>query len=177
MKAQKAARAYRISGFHSQEKALSHAGLSALDGRSAQARALKVWKAQVAGDLGDDLSAQERTLLDVAAVDMALLAVADSWLRENAAQVVNRRRRTFVPLVAERLRVAGHLADTLKLLGLKRRARQVPSLRDYLAKEGAPTELPPGEGVSEKKGARVKAAARALLEHAPFSKTHSGAEP
>jgi hypothetical protein len=132
--------------------ALSRRGLSALDGRSAGARALKVWKAQVAADLGDDLSAQERTLLDVAAVDMALLAVADSWLRENAVRIVNRRKRTLVPLVAERLRVASHLVELLKALGLKRVAKRVPSLREYLAqhsasgrdvKSGTASESPP----------------------------------
>lgn len=103
-------RPYRKSGFHALVKAASRAGLSAPDGRSTQARALKVWKAQVAADLGDDLSAQQRTLLDVAAVDMALLSVADAWLKEHAGEVVNKRKRTFVPLVLERLRVASHLA-------------------------------------------------------------------
>src|SRR5262245_31228771 len=100
---QRSRRPYRMSGFHAMVAATSHAGLSALDGRSSAARAIRQWQAQVSADLGDDLSAQERTLLDVAAVDMAVLAVADSWLKTNAAAVVNRRRKAFVPLVAERL--------------------------------------------------------------------------
>jgi hypothetical protein len=130
-------RAYRVSGFHALVAATSRAGLSALDGRSSTARAIRLWQAQVAADLGDDLSAQERTLLDVAAVDMALLAVADAWLKDNAGAIVNRRRRAFVPLVAERLRVASHLAEVLKLLGVKRRPRPIPSLREYLEAKAA----------------------------------------
>jgi hypothetical protein len=131
----KGRRAYRMTGFHAQVKALSRRGLSALDGRSALARAVRDWRAAVMVDLGGeaDLSQAERTLLDVAAQDVVLLAVADGWLRENAAGVVNRRKRAFVPLVEQRLRVATHLADQLKLLGLRRRAKPVPSLREILA--------------------------------------------
>jgi hypothetical protein len=131
---QMARRAYRKSGFHALVRATSRAGLSALDGRSSAARAIKLWKAQVSADLGDNLSAQERTLLDVAAVDMVLLAVADAWLRENAAKVVNKRRRAFVSLVEQRLRVATHLADQLRLLGLKRVPKPLPSLSELLAR-------------------------------------------
>ncbi len=131
-------RAYRKSGFHAMAASLSRDGLSALDGRSTQARAIKVWKAQVSADLGDDLSAQELTLLEVAAVDMALLTVADTWLRENAAGVINKRKRTFVPLVKERLAVASHLAELLRVLGTKRRARPLPSLRAELVQPHRP---------------------------------------
>jgi hypothetical protein len=129
----KARRQYRVSGFHALVAAVQRDGLSALDGRSSEARAIRLWKAQVSADLGDDLSAQELTLLDVAAVDMALLSVADAWLKENAGHVVNRRKKTFVPLVAERLRVASHLAELLKALGIKRRPKPAPTLAEFLA--------------------------------------------
>ena len=130
-------RPYRKSGFHSSATALSTRGLSALDGRSAEARSLRDWKAQIAADLGDDLSGQELTLLDAAALDMALLALADAWLQENAAVVINKRKRCFVPLVAERLRVASHLAELLSKLGLKRRAKPTQDLQTYLAERSA----------------------------------------
>jgi hypothetical protein len=103
-----------------------------------------LWQAQIASDLGDELSAQERTLLGVAAVDMALLAVADAWLKENGGAIVNRRRRTFVPLVGERLRVASHLAELLKTLGLKRRAKQLPSLAEIMRESGKRSAAPAG---------------------------------
>jgi hypothetical protein len=113
--------------------ALSKGGLTALDGRSAEARALKAWKAEIVADLGGDLSAQQLTLLDSAAVSMALLAVADAYLRELGAGIVNRKRKTFVPLVQERLRVAQHVADTLKTLGLARVAKTVPALAEVMS--------------------------------------------
>lgn len=125
-------RPYRRTGFHALVAATTRDGLSALDGRSTQARAIKLWTQQVTADLGGDLSAQQRTLVDIAAVDMALLAVADAWLKENAGQVVNRRKRAFVPLVAERLRVVQHLSDVLVQLGLERKV-EPPSLASHLA--------------------------------------------
>jgi len=135
-------RAYRKSGFHGTQRALSKRGISALDGRSAIARAVRDWRASVAGDLGGEevLSQQQRTLLDVAAQDVVLLSVADAWLRENAEKIVNKRRRALVPLVEQRLKVASHLTGLLKDLGLERKAKPLPGLAEYMgrnAPEGA----------------------------------------
>lgn len=132
-------RAYRKSGFHATKAALSRRGLSALDGRSAIARAVRDWRASVASDLGgeDLLSRAQQTLLDVAAQDVVLLTVADSWLREISSGIINRRKRAFVPLVEQRLRVASHLAGLLETLGLKRVAKEVPTLRELLARHAA----------------------------------------
>jgi hypothetical protein len=131
-------RAYRKSGFHGTAAALSRSGLSALDGRSALARAVRDWKAAVAEDLGGDvtLSQAQRTLLEAAAVDVVLLGVADAWLRENASSVVNKRKRAFVPLVEQRLRVATHLAGLLETLGLKRVPKPVPTLGELMSDGG-----------------------------------------
>ena len=140
------------------QRALTRGGLSALDGRSAAARSLKTWKAQVSADLGNDLSAQEQTLLHVAAMDIALLIVADAWLRENAESVVNRRRKTFVPLVRERLTVASHLTETLKHLGLKRVPRPVLSLAEVLRGElDARVDAQEAAGGANRSGAESQA--------------------
>ena len=145
---QKRPRGYRKAGFHRLIAALSQGGLSALDGRSAASKAITRWKAEVAADLAYDLSTAERTLLEVAAGDVALLTVADAWLRENSSQVINRRRKTFVPLVTERLRVAAHLKEVLVTLGLKRQAKPVPQLSEYLADRATPGARVP-EGVAD----------------------------
>ncbi len=139
MKAQKRPREYRLSGFHAAKGAMSKAGPRAIDGRSALARQVRDWRAAVASDLGglDLLSQQQQTLLDLAAQDVVLLSVADSWLRENPEQIVNKRRRALVPLALERLRIAQHLADTLRTLGLARVQRPAPTLREVLAKPEA----------------------------------------
>jgi hypothetical protein len=143
----KSRRAYRKSGFHGTSTALSRSGLSALDGRSALARSVRDWKAAVAEDLGGEavLSQAQRTLLEAAAVDVVLLNVADTWLRENASSVVNKRKRAFVPLVEQRLRVATHLAGLLETLGLKRVVRDVPRLSEYLASRAGTSTPEPND--------------------------------
>ena len=140
---QKRPRKYQKHGLHGAQRALSKRGISALDGRSAIARAVRDWRAAVASDLGGDelLSQQQRTLLDVAAQDVVLLTVADGWLRENAEKIVNRRRRALVPLVEQRLKVASHLTGLLKDLGLERKAKVIPSLVEHLRRYD---QEPPG---------------------------------
>jgi hypothetical protein len=54
-------RAYPVSGSHGLKRALSRGGLSALDGRSAAARAVWRSKAEVEADLGAELPTAERT--------------------------------------------------------------------------------------------------------------------
>ncbi|MBI3932396.1 MAG: hypothetical protein HY317_03195 [Acidobacteria bacterium] len=146
----KTRRGYVQSGFHRTKAALSNRGISALDGRSALARAVRDWRAAVASDLGGEegLSQAQRTVLDVAAQDVVLLTVADSWLRENAEAVINRRYRRFVPLVEQRLKVASHLTGLLEKLGLERRAREIPRLSDYLAGRDATRKGPASAAVA-----------------------------
>jgi hypothetical protein len=135
----KSPRTYTSTGLYTAERRMSEKGLSALDGRSAIARAVRGWRAEVAQDLGgrDALSQAKRTLLDVAAQDVVLLSITDTWLRENPGLVVNKRKRSLAPIVLERLRVAQHLADTLRSLGLDRVAKDVPTLASYMAKAKA----------------------------------------
>lgn len=166
-KPSKRPRPYRKSGVFAAKAALSKRGLSALDGRSAIARAVRAWQQAVAADLGGEamLSQQQRTLLDVAAQDVVLLQVADSWLREHSGAVINKRRRAFVPLVEQRLRVAAHLAGLLKDLGLDRKAKPVPTLQEYFSKrsngareatgaQDGPGGQPSAEAPTEAQGAQ-----------------------
>lgn len=134
---QKRPRKRQMSGFHVMKAALSRQGLGALDGRSAAARGVSRWKAEVLADLGGDLSTAQLTLLEAAASDLCLLAVADGYLRELGAEVVSKRKRQFVPLVEQRLRVAAHLAATLEKLGLQRRPPPPRDIREVIAEADA----------------------------------------
>jgi hypothetical protein len=135
--------------FRTVERALTKGGLSALDGRSSAARAVSAWKQAVAEDLGgvETLSQAQLTLLDLAAVDVALIALADDWIRSMGAGILSKRRGTYRPVVRDRQRVADHLAGLLKQLGLERRAR-VQSIEAWLA-EGAGAKPHRVGGVSE----------------------------
>ena len=128
-------------GVHALKNQMQRRGIDALDGRSRESRALKLWRENVTVDLGNDLSAQQRTLVDLAAVDVALIAAADSWIQANAGQVISKRRKSFAPLIAERTRLASHLQGVLQALGLERRAPRTLTLSQILA-SGPPKEAP-----------------------------------
>jgi len=142
-------------GVHALRRQMQRRGIDALDGRSRESRALKLWRENVTVDLGNDLSAQQRTLVDLAAVDVALIAAADSWIQANAGQVISKRRKSFAPLIAERTRLASHLQGVLMALGLERKAPPIATLAEILASDPkeAPTKSPEvaatGEEVAE----------------------------
>ena len=129
---QKGRRPYAKSGVHAAKAALSRKGLAAIDGRSALARTVRDWRAEVEADLGGEetLSRAQRTLLDLAAQDLVLFCLADAWLRQNSNALINRKRRAFAPLVEQQLKVATHLRGLLVDLGLKRVPKDLPSLGD-----------------------------------------------
>lgn len=115
-------RTYQRTGFYTLKNALAS---GSLDGRSRESRAIARWKAEVESDLGGNLSTAQRTLLEAASGDMALLLLADGFIASTTG-ILNRRKRCFAPIVADRLRVAASLKDTLKTLGLERKAKAVP---------------------------------------------------
>ncbi len=132
-------RTYTRSGFHALKRVLAD---GPRDGRSALSRALASWRGEIESDLGGDLSAQERTLLEIASGDAALLALADAAIGKMGEGVVSGRgrNRAFVALVADRQRVAQALADRLRLLGLKRRPKPVPMPWEWTEEEATAQE-------------------------------------
>jgi len=140
-------RRYTKTGFYTQVAKLKRA-VPEVDRRSKEHRFKEAWKQAVTQDLGGDLSAAQKTLLDVAGTDLILLSCADSWLQAHPERILNRRKGSFVPLVAERVRVAAHLQSLLTALGLERRA--VPTLTlaqlmDATSKEASPVASPDEE--------------------------------
>lgn len=107
-------------------------GMDAIDQRTVAARALLQWRKQVIADLGglESLSATKLALIDAACRTRALLDHADSFIMAERS-VINRKRKAFIPLVAQRQSLADSLCRTLVLLGLERIA-PVKSLQDYI---------------------------------------------
>jgi len=131
-------RRYTKTGFYTQVAKLKRA-VPEVDRRSKEHRFKEAWKQAVTQDLGGDLSAAQKTLLDVAGTDLILLSCADSWLQAHPERILNRRKGSFVPLVAERVRVAAHLQIVLTALGLERRAPRTLTLSQILG-SGPPKE-------------------------------------
>jgi len=124
------------SGLHGLMAKISSRGLRALDRRSAGYRALLEWRRELEQDLGgvETLSAQQRTLVELACRIRLYLDHVDSWLMLQPS-LINRRRRAVLPIVAQRMQLSDSLARLLAQLGLQRHAKPVPSLKEYVAQK------------------------------------------
>lgn len=105
-----------------------------LEGLGEVGEALKAWRADLVADLGGEeaVSAQERAVVELATRTHLLLESVDRWLLSQPS-LVNKSRRQLFPVVLQRQQLADALARYMTQLGLKRRARPVPSLQEYLA--------------------------------------------
>ncbi len=124
-------------GLHGLIAKVSAKGLSAIDRRSAGARALQEWRRELERDLGgpEALSVQQRTIVELACRVRLYLDFIDGWLLTQKS-IINKRRRAVLPIMVTRMQLSDSLARLLGQLGLARAAKRVPELREYLeAKE------------------------------------------
>ena len=137
-RAEKAAhmRQYR-HGLNLMKRAVTKYGSRAIDGRSKLAYALKAWQRDLIADLGgdDNISTQQRTIVELAAVSKLLLNSIDAWLLERPS-LFQRGDRALLPVVIQRQQLADGLARYMNQLGLERRAK-VRTLQEILSQEPA----------------------------------------
>jgi hypothetical protein len=126
-------RSYSRHGLHVLKVAVKARGFGSIDGRTAAARALLSFRAELITALGGEaeLSPQQRKLVDLAARASLYVDHVDAWLTEQRS-LVNHRNRTLLPALVQRQALAEHLAKLLDRLGLERRTQKVPDLHDYL---------------------------------------------
>jgi hypothetical protein len=136
-------------GVKALKRAVSTLGRRTIDRRTRVGKALVAWCADLATDLGglDQLSTQQRALLDEAVKLKLMLDSVDAWVLAQPS-LVDRRKRALLPVVRERLALVSQLQSLLRDLGLARKARDVLDLPTYLAtKQQAPpaasTTAPP----------------------------------
>ena len=122
------------TGFHSRNKAIARRGLSALDKRSREFKSSSRLTDSLLDDLGGraNLSTQVLLIVEMIAVTRVLLTATDNWLRDHADLIVNKRRKTLAPIVAERTRLSSHLLALLQSLGLERKAPPVLTLSEVM---------------------------------------------
>src|SRR5262249_51238175 len=86
------------------------AGFSAIDRRTAAARATLAFKHELIAALGGEagLSPQRRKLIDLAARASLLLDHVDAWLFQQRS-LVNARAKTLLPVLVQRQAIADHL--------------------------------------------------------------------
>ncbi len=127
-------RAYSRHGLYALKARVKVRGFQAIDRRTAAARALLAWRAELIVDLGgeDAISTQQRTVVELAATTKLYLDSVDVWIMEHG-NLINARKRAVLPVVKDRMQLADALVRYLPALGLQRRAKQVPDLGSYVA--------------------------------------------
>src|SRR5262245_28638816 len=115
-------RPYSRSGLHTLKKLVVTHGLNALDHRSAPVRALFAWRVELLAALGGDsaVTPQQEALVDLAVRTRLYVDHVDAFLIAQPS-LINKKRKTLLPVLRERQALADGLARVLGQLGLERR--------------------------------------------------------
>jgi len=143
----------RVHGLYGLKSMLKERGLGAIDGRSALGKALTGWRADLIRDLGGDseVSTQQRTYVELCAKTKLLLDSVDGWLLTRPS-LINKKRKTLLPVVRERQHLADSLAKYLAQLGLERRVKQT-TINDLLTE--MEIESDPGNSPTDGRSVRT----------------------
>jgi hypothetical protein len=97
-------------------------------------KALAAWRSDLLDDLGGaaSISTQEAAIVDAAVKTKLILDSVDAWLLSQPA-LVSKRNRSVLPAVRDRNALVATLRGLLSDLGLRRRAREEPSLAEIAA--------------------------------------------
>jgi hypothetical protein len=113
--------------FYFYRRLLSRDGL---DKRTSLYRALAEKEQELITALGGDPSPQEKAIIADTVKTMLFLGSLDHYLTGLKSLV---RKGRVHSVLGERVRLAGHLRENLKTLGLKRVAREAETIQDILA--------------------------------------------
>ena len=117
-------------GYTVLKRAINGIGNRLIDRRTITGRALAKWRVDLIQDLGGDVSTQQTALIDLAVKSKLLLDSIDAWLLTQPT-LINKKKKSLLPVVRERQQLADGLAKYLAMLGLQKRSREV-TLTDYV---------------------------------------------
>lgn len=126
---------------HRLKAAVHDLGSRAIDKRTQVGRALAAWRAELVADLGgiENVSTQELALVDEAVKTKLILDSVDAWALSQGS-LIDKRKRTVLPVVRDRNTLVSTLRQLLGDLGLRRRVTESPDLGAYLASRAADRE-------------------------------------
>jgi hypothetical protein len=142
-------------GMNALKRAVSTLGRRTIDKRTTVGKQLAAWRSDLLADLGgaESVSTQELALVEEAVKVKLLLNSTAGWMLSQPC-LVDKRKRALVPVVRDYQALVNVLRGLLTDLGLKRRARELPSLARYLASKGdGEVGAPPTVGPSHAKDA------------------------
>jgi len=127
----------RKHGASTLKRAVKELGNRAIDRRTTIGKALAAWRSELLADLGgiEAVSTQELALVEEAVKTKLILDSVDAWLLTQPT-LIHKRNRSVLPAVRDRQALVSTLRALLGDLGLKRRAKALPSLGEYLAGKG-----------------------------------------
>jgi hypothetical protein len=108
-------------------------GLGSIDMRTAAARSLIAWRNELLRDLGGDgnISSQRLALVEMAVRTRLYVDHVDAYLMEQST-LVNKRKKSVLPVLKERQALVDSLARLLAQIGLERQAKPVKPLDEYI---------------------------------------------
>ena len=129
-------------GFYAATTVLKPHGLAGVDQRSAAARVAKGFKDELEAALGGDVTPQQRTLIELAAVELLLVRHVDAFLLEQETLLLGRgKQKRLLPVLKDRATHASFLASLMDKLGLERREPKPVDLGSYIEENyGEPAE-------------------------------------
>jgi hypothetical protein len=97
------------------------------------AQALFAWRGELLNALGgpDNVSPQKAALVETCVRTRLFIDHVDAFLLEQHS-LINRKKKTMIPILRERTQLCDSLTKTLCHLGLERVAAPLPSLGEYL---------------------------------------------
>ena len=151
------------------KKAVLKLGTKALDGRSALAIELKAERRELMAALGgpSEISPQEMAIIEMIAQKRIRRKPIQEWALLNRVRLFDRRRRSLAPIALQLEQLEESEVKLLKELGLKRRAKQITSLSEYLRKDAPKSTTLPNAGTTEATPAHITPSAGPAYVHTP----------
>jgi hypothetical protein len=134
----KAVRGYQAHQLTPLLKAVKRNGLGALDQRSSLAKATGKLRSELVTDLGgeESLSVQQLKIVDEFLKRFVMLESIDAWIFRQPA-LMNKRTKSLFPIMIQRMTIGDGMLRCLRELGLERKAKQIPTVQDYINQAGS----------------------------------------
>jgi hypothetical protein len=117
----KRSREYAMHGHYALKRALLQGGTKAINHRLSVIKELIEWCDNLVADLGgkDNVSVQQEALIEMTSRSKLMLNSLDNWLLSQPS-LINRKKKSLIPIVLQRKVIADGLLRLLKELGIAR---------------------------------------------------------
>lgn len=117
---------HQLHGLHELRRRLRQRGLAVIDQRSSLFKGVMAWRAALEDEMGPQLTATRRTILDGATVRAVLLDHATRYVirkleQEGELGILNGRRRAFYPVIGQLMALSDSQDRAMERLGLEHR--------------------------------------------------------